>query len=258
LDGALRRARIHGLITNRDLLRAIITDDEFVAGRVHTALLDQRIDAWTAAGPGPEDAVVAAAVASAVEAARSSKVLGRIPTGYRNVRSQSRVRKFTVEGRESELAVSYTTQRGEFAVEGYTVVEAGASRVVLDKDGVRSTYDVQVGTTVDIDGPDGSFSFVPVPTFIDPADAIAAGSLLAPMPASVTTVAVEAGQQVAKGDVIVVLEAMKMQHTITAPSDGVVAELDVSVGQQVESGAVLAVISTGSISEDEEAQENAS
>jgi propionyl-CoA carboxylase alpha chain len=62
------------------------------------------------------------------------------------------------------------------------------------------------------------------------------------MPAAVTQVAVELGQTVCKGDVIVVVEAMKMQHTITAPSDGVVAELNVSVGQQVESGAVLAVI----------------
>jgi propionyl-CoA carboxylase alpha chain len=242
LDGALRRARIHGLITNRDLLRAIITDDEFVAGRVHTALLDQRIDAWTAAGPDVGPAVVAAAVASAVEAAQSSKVLGRIPTAYRNVRSQPRVRTFTRPGSDEELAVSYVTERGQFVVEGYAVVEAGASRVVLDKGGVQSTYEVRVGAVVDVDGPEGSFSFVPVPTFIDPSDAMAAGSLLAPMPASVTVVAVEAGQQVAKGDVIVVLEAMKMQHTITAPSDGVVAELDVSVGQQVESGAVLAVI----------------
>jgi propionyl-CoA carboxylase alpha chain len=47
---------------------------------------------------------------------------------------------------------------------------------------------------------------------------------------------------VSKGDVILVLEAMKMQHTITAPTDGVVSELDVSAGQQVEAGAVLAVI----------------
>jgi propionyl-CoA carboxylase alpha chain len=62
------------------------------------------------------------------------------------------------------------------------------------------------------------------------------------MPASVVKVGVEAGQQVEKGDVVVVLEAMKMQHTITAPTDGVVAELAVTAGQQVESGAVLAVI----------------
>jgi propionyl-CoA carboxylase alpha chain len=243
LDGALRRARIHGLITNRDLLRAILTDDEFVAGRVHTALLDERLGAWTEAAPDVEPALVAAAVASAVAAAQSSKVLGRIPTGYRNVRSQPRVRKFTLEGRDDERAVSYTTERGTFHVDGFEIVSAQPDRVVLERAGVRSTYDVALSQThVDVSGPEGACSFRSVPTFVDPSDAVAAGSLLAPMPAAVTTVAVEAGQQVSKGEVILVLEAMKMQHTITAPSDGVVAELDVSVGQQVESGAVLAVI----------------
>ena len=246
LDGALRRARIHGLITNRSLLRAILTDAEFEAGRVHTALLNDRIDAWTASVADPSSAAVAAAVASAVHAAQTSPVLSRIPTGYRNLPSQPRVRRFTLEGRDDELAVSYVNRRGAFIVEGHSVVEAGTRSVTLETTaGVRSRYDVTISATaVDVDGPEGSFSFVPVPRFIDPADVVAEGSLLAPMPAAVTQVAVEAGQTVQKGDVIVVLEAMKMQHTITAPSDGVVAELDVSVGQQVESGAVLAVIET--------------
>ena len=263
LDGALRRARIHGLITNRDLLRAILADGEFVAGRVHTALLTERIDQWTATGSDPTAAVVAAAVASAVHAARSSKVQSRIPIGFRNLPSQPRIRKFTVEGRDEELSVGYTNRRGEFIVvpqapseQGvppeFEVIEAGPDRVVLEADGVRSAYDITIGeSTVDVDGADGSFSFLPVPRFIDPSDVVAEGSLLAPMPAAVTQVAVEAGQTVQKGDVIVVLEAMKMQHTITAPADGVVAELDVSVGQQVESGAVLAVIETPETPEQE-------
>lgn len=266
LDGALRRARIHGLITNRDLLRAILADEEFASGRVHTALLGERLDAWTEAAPDPGNAVVAAAVASAVHAAQRSAVLGRIPTGWRNLPSQPRVRTFTLEGRDEELAVTYTTSRGEFDIDGVTVVsirrsaatrppttgdrvtaEGGCIEITLEVDGVRSAYAVTIGErTVDVDGPDGSFSFVPVPRFVDPADHVAEGSLLAPMPAAVTQVAVEAGQSVAKGDVIVVLEAMKMQHTLTAPADGVVAELNVSVGQQVESGAVLAVLETES------------
>jgi propionyl-CoA carboxylase alpha chain len=242
LDGALRLARIHGLITNRDLLRAILADDEFAAGRVHTALLSERIDAWTESGADPSAAVVAAAVASAVHAAQSSKVQSRIPTGYRNLPSQPRVRTFTLEGRDDELVVTYMTRRGKFLVDGYEVIEAEPARVVLEFDQVRATYLVTVGAVVDVSGPDNAFSFVPVPRFVDPSDAVAEGSLLAPMPAAVTQVAVEAGQGVRKGDVIVVLEAMKMQHTVTAPADGVVAELDVRVGQQVESGAVLAVI----------------
>jgi propionyl-CoA carboxylase alpha chain len=262
LDAALRRARIHGLITNRDLLRAILADDEFVAGRVHTALLGERVDAWTAGAADPQPAAVAAAIASAVHAATSSRVLGRIPTGYRNVASQPRVRAFTLEGREEEVAVAYANKRGDFVIEGYDVVSirpaspvtrpsVSGDRVVaeprfeitLERGGVRSTYDVVLSDGhVDVDGPEGSSSFVPVPRFVDPSDVVAEGSLLAPMPASVTQVTIEQGQTVSKGDVIVVLEAMKMQHTITAPSDGVVAELNVSVGQQVESGSVLAVI----------------
>ena len=225
-------------------MRAILADDEFAAGRVHTALLSERIDAWTESGADPSAAVVAAAVASAVHAAQSSKVQSRIPTGYRNLPSQPRVRTFMLEGRHDELAVTYSTRRGEFQVDGYAVIEAEPDRVVLEFDHVRATYLVTVGAVVDVSGPDNTFSLVPVPRFVDPAEAIAEGSLLAPMPAAVTQVAVEAGQAVQKGDVIVVLEAMKMQHTITAPADGVVAELDVSVGQQVESGAVLAVIDT--------------
>ncbi len=124
-----------------------------------------------------------------------------------------------------------------------STVSTAPDRVTLDDAGVRETYTVAVSAdAVDVDGPDGSFSLVPVSTFVDPADVVAEGSLLAPMPASVVSVAVTEGQKVAKGDTVVVLEAMKMQHTITAPTDGVVAQLSVTEGAQVESGAVLAVI----------------
>jgi len=124
---------------------------------------------------------------------------------------------------------------------------------VLDDDGLTENYDVVVGDAwVDVDGPGGSFDAAKVSTFIDPADVIAEGSLLAPMPAAVISVAVNEGQEVSKGDTIVVLEAMKMQHTIAAPYDGVVTELSATAGAQVESGAVLAVIdtSTGSATEE--------
>ena len=114
---------------------------------------------------------------------------------------------------------------------------------MLEVEGVTRRYRVAVAPGhVDVDGPDGSTSLVPVPRFVDPADVVAEGSLLAPMPAAVTAVKVADGDRVAKGDPVVVLEAMKMQHTIAAPSDGVVSGLAVSVGQQVEAGAVLAVI----------------
>ncbi|MCY7402954.1 MAG: biotin/lipoyl-binding protein, partial [Nocardioides sp.] len=81
-----------------------------------------------------------------------------------------------------------------------------------------------------------------VPRFTDPADAVASGSLLAPMPGTVVRVAVEAGATVTAGDAVLVLEAMKMQHTVTAPHDGTVTEINVEPGAQVAAGEVLAVV----------------
>ncbi|MCO7239932.1 biotin carboxylase N-terminal domain-containing protein [Aeromicrobium sp. CnD17-E] len=244
LDDALRRTRVHGLTTNLGLLRGALTDEEFAAGRVHTALLGERIEAWTR--PLLDDdalqrSALAAALAQARTASTTSPVLSRIPTAFRNVPSQPRTRRLRLG--DDELVVEYRAEGGRLVSDLADVVSVEPDRVVLAVDGVTEAYRVAVGEeTVDVDGPAGSLSFDVVPTFVDPADVLAEGSLLAPMPASVVKVGVEAGQQVEKGDVVVVLEAMKMQHTITAPTDGVVAELAVTAGQQVESGAVLAVI----------------
>ena len=81
-----------------------------------------------------------------------------------------------------------------------------------------------------------------MPRFTDPADAVASGSLLAPMPGTVVKVVSEVGDAVAAGDVVLVLEAMKMQHTVTAPHDGTVTEITIQPGAQVAAGEVLAVV----------------
>lgn len=68
------------------------------------------------------------------------------------------------------------------------------------------------------------------------------GSLVAPMPGTVLRVDVKPGEAVGAGQVVVVLEAMKMEHRIAAPAPGTVAAVNVTPGRQVEAGAVLAVI----------------
>jgi propionyl-CoA carboxylase alpha chain len=241
LGDALRRTRIHGVRTNLDFLRSILADEEFGAARIHTALLDERLAEWSA--PRLDEratglSALAAALAEATTATANAPVLSRIPTAYRNVPSQPRTRAY-----EGDIEVSYSAGLVPHDLDGVTVIEASPNRVVLDVEGITQTYDVAVGDGwVDVDGPQGSITLTPVPTFVDPADVVAEGSLLAPMPAAVISVAVADGQHVAKGDIVVVLEAMKMQHTITAPTDGVVSGLSVTPGTQVESGAVLAVI----------------
>jgi propionyl-CoA carboxylase alpha chain len=251
LGDTLRRTRIHGVRTNRAFLRAILDDEEFGAARLHTALLDERLDAWTRPSLDERElrkAAIAAALAEATSATASARVLGRIPTAYRNVPSQPRTRTYlSTSSRTEELTVSYSAGLVQHDVVGVTVLDATPSRVVLDDEGVTQAYDVVVGDGwVDVDGPQGSITLMPVPVFVDPSDVVAEGSLLAPMPAAVVSVAVTDGQRVGKGDVIVVLEAMKMQHTITAPADGVVTQLSVVPGAQVESGAVLARLESSS------------
>jgi propionyl-CoA carboxylase alpha chain len=243
LDGALRRARVHGVATNTALLRAILGDEDVVAARVHTSLLDQRLEAWTKPAGDPVLPALAAAVAQAETARTSARVLGRVPAAYRNVPSQPRTRTFTVPGREEPLEVAYSSVGGRLVSDLATVVAATPTRVVLERDGVRTSYDVSVGeTSVDVAGPEGALSLGVVPRFVDPSEVVAAGSLLAPMPAAVVSVAVQAGQRVERGQTVLVLEAMKMQHTVAAPADGVVTEVHVAAGSQVESGAVLAVV----------------
>ena len=84
-----------------------------------------------------------------------------------------------------------------------------------------------------------------VPRFPDLDSHVAAGSLLAPMPGTVVRVEVNVGDVVTKGQVLVVIEAMKMEHRIAAPADGVVAEVRVSAGDAVDNNQVLVVLTEG-------------
>ena len=262
LAGALAGARIHGVTTNRDLLVRVLRDEEFLAGRVSTALLER-----TGAEPGVADSHVRAAAVAATlalaESGRNARTVQRgIPVAWRNVVSQSQVTEFvvstssTTEKRSTTERVEWFGGRDGYAVDGFTVVTAREGAVTLGADGVRTTYAVAVaGDRIDVDSPRGHTSLTVVPRFTDPADALASGSLLAPMPGTVVSVAVEVGAEVAAGQALLVLEAMKMQHTVSAPHAGVVTEIDVRPGTQVASGEVLAVvISTGSTDEDNEEQ----
>ncbi|GIF05209.1 acetyl/propionyl/methylcrotonyl-CoA carboxylase subunit alpha [Actinoplanes siamensis] len=249
LADALRRGVVHGLTTNLGLLRAILADEDFRAGRVDTALLDRRLAAWTRP---PEDhtvrkAALAAAVGSAFLAATSANVQPRIPVAWRNVPSRERTRTYRWGG--AEYTVGYAGRGGRIEsswLPGVSVLSVDDQHVVLDDHGVRETYRVTVvDGGADVHGPSGAYDLHAVPRFPDPSAHLAAGSLLASMPGAVVAVHVAAGDSVRAGAPVVVLEAMKMQQTLTAPAGGVVTSLAAAVGQQVAAGDVLAVIDPG-------------
>ena len=253
LAGTLARAQVHGLRTNRDLLVNVLRHEAVVAGDVSTDFFERHGLHELATPPAGETAVALSAFAAAVAIAERDKaartVQQRIPVGWRNVVSVPQLTRFS-DG-EREIDVHWYGGRG-----GYTsadleavVLDAAPDRVVVEHDGMRRTFEVVLGGsagTVDVESSLGHVALRRTPRFVDPADQVATGSLLAPMPGSVVSVSVAVGDEVTAGQPVLVLEAMKMQHTVHAPHDGVVEELSVSVGEQVAAGSVLAVVSTGS------------
>ena len=243
LAGVLARARIHGVTTNRDQLVAILTDPGFMDGDVSTAFLTQSTLSEPPGGPD-RTTLVAAALMLAEDDASRRVVQRGIPVGWRSVVSQPQRTEF-----DGQPPVEWYGGRDGYVVEGISVLEVSARRVRLEVDGVASETrgHISRGTApgtreVHVDGPLLSVSLREVPRFTDPADRVASGSLLAHMPGTVVRVAVEAGQRVEAGETVLVLEAMKMQHTVTAPQAGVVTEIDVRPGAQVAAGEVLAVV----------------
>ncbi|MDR7253280.1 propionyl-CoA carboxylase alpha chain [Nocardioides sp. BE266] len=243
LVAALRRARIHGVTTNRDQLVEILTDPVFVAGEMTTTWLESRPISAESPSDSRTSVVAAALMLAAADAGRRTVQQG-VPPAWRNVVSQPQ--RTTFEGHEP---VEWWGTRDGFVVDGITVLEVSPTHARLEVDGVTTEtrgqrYADHPGgpREVWVDGPAMSARLREVPRFTDPADAVASGSLLAPMPGTVVKVLVEADREVAAGDVVLVLEAMKMQHTVTAPHDGTVTEINVEPGAQVASGEVLAVV----------------
>ncbi|NLA66321.1 MAG: acetyl-CoA carboxylase biotin carboxyl carrier protein subunit, partial [Leucobacter sp.] len=109
---------------------------------------------------------------------------------------------------------------------------------------VERRFAVQrTGSGVCVTSASASVTFEEQPRYTDPSALAAPGSLLAPMPGTVIRVAVAAGDTVEVGQPLIWVEAMKMEHTISATADGVLDELRVAVGDQVDVGMLLAVIS---------------
>ena len=251
LADALARARLHGVRTNRDLLVNVLRHPAFLDGATDTAFFDTHgLSGLAAALAGP-DAVtlsaVAAALADAAQNRRDATVFAAVPSGWRNVASGYQVKRYTADD-GTEHTVRYRFGRTGVQLPDHETValrSARPERVVLTVAGVDRGFDVARYTNdgqeeIFVDSPLGPVHLSAVPRFPDPTTAVAAGSLLAPMPGSVLRVGANVGDTVRAGQPLLWLEAMKMEHTVTAPADGVLTELNVEPGQQVDVGTILA------------------
>ncbi|MFC9100638.1 ATP-grasp domain-containing protein [Streptomyces sp. WAC04189] len=230
LAGALERAAVHGPVTNRDLLVRSLRHEEFASARMDTGFYDRHLADLTAPAPDPL-APLAAALADAHGRSRFG--------GWRNVPSQPQVKRYAIAGEEHEVRYRHT--RTGLTADGVRVVHADARLVVLEADGVRHRYEVaRYGDQVHV----GATRLTALPRFPDPTAQHAPGSLLAPMPGTVVRVAegLTEGASVEAGQPLLWLEAMKMEHRITAPATGTLTALKAVPGQQVTVGSLLAVV----------------
>ena len=261
LAAALARARIHGLTTNRDLLVRVLRHPAFRSGQTDTAFLDEHGLSQLAAPLADEEArrlsALAAALADAAARQAEATVLSGLPPGWRNVPSQLQRKDYALPGisggtgASDRYAVGYRLTRDGLVTDALTSVGKADLRLVsmapglvqLEVAGVLHRFEVAAYPgLVCVDSVLGPVALEPVSRFTDPASQAAAGSLLAPMPGTVTRIGVAVGEQVSAGQPLLWLEAMKMEHVIAAPAAGMVIELPAAPGQQVELGSVLAVV----------------
>ena len=251
LADALTRTRLHGPRTNRDLLVNVLRHPAFLAGATDTAFFEthglEKLSALLADGAQVRLCAIAAALADAARNRATATVMSGVPSGWRNVVSGEQHKTFRA-GDGTEHRVRYRFSRAGLILPDdidVKLISAEPEQVVLacDVEGavVATAFSVSgYGERVFVDFHYGTVALVAVPRFPEPGSVVKKGSLLAPMPGAVIRLGADLGDNVAAGQPLIWLEAMKMEHTITAPVTGLLSQLEVTIGQQVDVGAVLA------------------
>ena len=275
LARALRSSVVTGVRTNIDAMAALLVEVDFLAARTPTAYLDEHPDVAHAAGPTGDDRVaqlLAAAIVDERAARAADRHWGFAPSGWRNLRTQGQ-RSTWIDGRGDELDLELeargdgryrmlvgpfptptedgslsedTRRRAE--VRATVMADGDRIEVGIELEGVRRHVTVERdGSPTDasethVSGPAGRTTWRRAPRFQDHDAVAAGGGPVSPLPGTVLSVHVEEGDEVTDGQLLVVVEAMKMEHKITAPAAATVTEVKVAAGQRVDAGDVLVLL----------------
>ena len=220
LDVTLRETRVAGIATNLPLLCAIAGDAAFRAGDTTTRFLDERMPHFRL-GDAPAGDAVKRRIASALLARGSEWRVARTDVPL----------AFVVNGE---------TVRAGAAYDGTRWILSGDLQGPLDGGAADASFDA-AGGTVTVDGRPVRWNW-PAPPSADAEDdprAAGSGDVVAPMPGKIISIAVAPGAAVEEHALLVVLEAMKMEHRIEAPIAGTIRDVRVKPGELVASGASL-------------------
>jgi 3-methylcrotonyl-CoA carboxylase alpha subunit len=239
LSSALRDTRIAGVTTNVEFLRRICESAAFAKAELDTGLIERhRAELFRARGPVPHEVLAAAALAELSHEEHTARERAEGSgdrhspwhevDGWRLNEESHHDFVFSSGGEEHRVRVAFLDEGRRLAIDGHAY-EAGSSQTQTVRegdnwhvfhDGLRWTLALKQ----ELAGQDFDAG---------------SGSLAAPMPGRVIKLFVEPGAKVVKGQPLLILEAMKMEHTITAPADGTVKEIHYAAGEQVLEGAEL-------------------
>ncbi len=251
LARVLETTRIQGLITNRDFLVNVLRNPSFLAGDTTTDFIE-RVTPSRGTTPARGEIIeagIAAAMFAQSERRARSNTLKRIRSGWRNSIMPPELIEYSIG--DEELTLEYQSQRnGSFLA---MVDDQKLEVFVKSREGQQITMEIDgrlITCTVTADGdrwithgPAGQIELTELPRFPDLDRAGLTGGLTAPMPGNVVETYVSSGDEVEQGQLLLVLEGMKMEHRITAPNPGLITDLLVGKGDQVANGELLVVLS---------------
>jgi len=247
LLASLEGTEVAGCVTNASFLAALCRNAGFAKGDVDTGLIDRDLDTLIAEPPTPEDAIALAAM-SALGLTRPRTGVDPFDrlAGWRIWSASRQFALLEIDGERQDVEV-HALGDMRFSVhlasgpQDYRLVSIDGPRITYDRNGLRKSCVVTAdegGLAVFLDG--RAFRIgCPDPLSADDDSAEAGDQIIAPMPGLVKEMNAEPGAAVTKGQPLVILEAMKMEHTLKAPRDGVIGEVFAAAGEQVLDGTIL-------------------
>ena len=247
LAKALESAHIGGIKTNRDFLISCLRSKEFLDGDTTSDFIDRvNPDRKLKLSPLEIEHVVSIAALWIQERNRSkTNIASFMSSGWTNGRLPKQNITLALDKEEYKVLYKYKRNIGYIFEWGKIGVIHSADKYGIDVEfnGKRHYSRITIkDNNILVHMPYGDVNLEIKPRFLMPGSEKPQGSLSAPMPGKVIALNVKKGSKVKAGDVLVILEAMKMEHSIKAAEDGVVSKILISKNDQVENGAPLMIV----------------
>ena len=248
LANELESIHFGGFTNNIEFLRNILVSHPFLNGETTTNFIDlyEPESEIVLSNDELNSLAITAALWLQGYNRNNANTLKNLPSGWHNARLPYQNVNFLLKNQE--ISVEYKRQRnGSYKMSDGSIAiihHWGENSLDIELDGLRNQWKItkHEGLLL-VQYSKGNKLLTITPRFVSSEMETVEGSMVSPMPGKVIEVMVSQGDKVKSGEKLVVIEAMKMNHTITAHQDGVVDQLYISVGEQLELGASLMLIS---------------